>query len=61
MAKIDDYRRAIENATIHAELAPSDEIAKLWQHVRDNYEYLLMLDERTQRPDPAGVWPSRSG
>jgi hypothetical protein len=53
MAKLDDYRRAIESATIHVELAPSDEIAQLWRHIRENYEYLLMFDERTQTQAPA--------
>ena len=40
-----DYRLGIENATVHAELAPSEEVAQLWQHIRENYEYLLMFDE----------------
>ena len=53
MAKLDDYRRAIESATIHSELAPSNEIAQLWRHIRENYEYLLMFDERTQTQAPA--------
>ena len=46
MAKLDDYRRGIENATIREELASSKEIAQLWRHIRDSYEYLLAFDEQ---------------
>ena len=44
MIKADAYRRAIEHATVHAELSPSDEIKKLWLNIREQYEYLRGLD-----------------
>ena len=48
MAKLDDYRRGIENAIIREDLAPSEEVARLWRHVRENYEFLIGLHERVQ-------------
>ena len=43
-----DYR-GIENAIIHAELAPSEEIAQLWRQIRETYEYLLIVDDRAPK------------
>ena len=48
MAKIDDYRRGIENAVIREDLAPSEEVARLWRHIREDYEILIGLHEREQ-------------
>jgi hypothetical protein len=44
MAKADAYRRAIEHSIVKAELSSSDEIKKLWLHIREQYEYLSKLD-----------------
>lgn len=44
MAKADAYDRAIEHAIVKAELSPSDEIKKLWLNIREQYEYLRVLD-----------------
>ena len=49
MAKLEQYRLGIENATIQAELAPIEELAALWLHVRANYQFLIQLEEREQQ------------
>jgi hypothetical protein len=54
MAKADAYHRAIEHAIIKAELSPSDEIKKLWLHIREQYEYLRKLDASINDDIPFG-------
>jgi hypothetical protein len=51
VANLDFYRRGIENATIHEELAPSVEISQIWRHVRESYEFLLKFEERAKVQD----------
>jgi hypothetical protein len=38
------YRRAIEDATVKAELSSSDELKELWLNIREQYVYLMALD-----------------
>ena len=58
MAKADDYRRGIENCTVHAELAQSRDVQSIWLQLRDSYEYLLHL-ETNVIPDVMIELPSR--
>jgi hypothetical protein len=44
VSKADKYRRAIEAATVKAELSSSDEIKQLWLNIREQYAYLMVLD-----------------
>jgi hypothetical protein len=46
MAKLDDYRLAIEDCTIRAELSPDGDITRLWEHIREQYKYLLGVETR---------------
>ena len=44
MSKTRMYRRAIEDATVKAELSSSDELKELWLNIREQYVYLMALD-----------------
>ena len=45
MSKIRMYRRAIEDATVKAELSSSDELKELWLNIREQYVYLMAVDD----------------
>jgi hypothetical protein len=38
------YRRAIEDATVKAELSSTDELKDLWLNIREQYVYLMAVD-----------------
>ena len=44
MSKTRMYRRAIEDATVKAELSSTDEFKELWLNIREQYVYLMALD-----------------
>ena len=44
MSKARMYRRAIEDATVKAELSSTDEFRELWLNIREQYVYLMALD-----------------
>ena len=44
MSKTRMYRRAIEDATVKAELSSTDELKELWLNIREQYVYLMALD-----------------